>query len=137
MHAITPSGAAFPIGELSRLTGVNIETIRYYERITMLPAPPRTEGGRRVYGPVQVRRLKFIRRSRELGFTLDEIRNLLGVAEGSHACAKVKAAAVAHLKDVRLKIADLRQMERTLANTADLCEGGDTTHCPILDVLSG
>lgn len=138
MHAITPSGTgAFPIGVLSRLTGVNIETIRYYERITLLAAPPRTEGGRRVYGPVQVQTLKFIRRSRELGFTLDEIRNLLSLAEGSHACGEVKAAAVAHLKGVRRKIADLRRMERTLARTADLCEGGDATHCPILDVLSG
>ena len=138
MDAITPSGAGnFLIGELSRLTGVHIETIRYYERITMLPAPPRTEGGRRVYGPVQVQTLKFIRRSRELGFTLDEIRNLLGMAEGGHACGEVKAAAVAHLKDIRRKIADLRRMERTLAKTADLCEGGDATHCPILEVLSG
>ena len=137
MDAITSSGAGnFPIGELSRLTGVHIETIRYYERITMLPAPPRTEGGRRVYGPVHVRTLKFIRRSRELGFTLDGIRNLLGVAEGSHACGEVQAAAVAHLKDIRRKIADLRRMERTLAKTADMCEGGGATHCPILEVLS-
>lgn len=138
MDPITPSGAGtFPIGELSRLTGVNIETIRYYERITMLSAPPRTGAGRRVYGPVQVKRLKFIRRGRELGFTLDEIRNLLGLAEGSHACGEVKVAAIAHLKDIRRKIADLRRMERTLARTADLCEGGGATHCPILEVLSG
>lgn len=137
MDAITPLEAGiFPIGKLSRLAGVNIETIRYYERIMILPAPPRTDGGRRVYGPNQVKRLKFIRRSRELGFTLDEIRNLLELAEGSHACAEVKAAAVAHLRDIRRKIADLRRMERIVANTADLCQGGDTTHCPILEVLS-
>jgi MerR family mercuric resistance operon transcriptional regulator len=98
MAAITSLGAStIPIGELSRLTGVNIETIVYYERITMLPAPPRTEGGRRVYGQIQVQTLKFIRRSRKLGFTLDEIRNLLGLAEGDYACGEVKAAAVAHL----------------------------------------
>lgn len=136
MDAITPPGAkAFTIGELSRLTGVNIETVRYYEKIKLLPAPPRTEGGRRVYGPGQVQRLKFIRRSRELGFTLDEIRNLLGLVEGGHACGEVQAAALAHLKTIRRKIADLRRMERTLADTAARCEGG-TANCPIIEVLS-
>jgi MerR family mercuric resistance operon transcriptional regulator len=67
------------IGEISRRTGVHIETIRYYEKVKMLPPPPRTEGGRRVYGSSQMRTLTFIRRARELGFTLDEIRNLLGL----------------------------------------------------------
>lgn len=137
MDAITPPRAAtFTIGELSRLTGVNIETVRYYERIKMLPAPPRTEGGRRVYGQGQVQRLKFIRRSRELGFTLDEIRNLLELVEGGHACGEVQEAALAHLKTIRLKIADLRRMERTLADTAALCEGGTAPNCPIIEVLS-
>lgn len=136
MDAIThPRSDTFPIGELSRLTGVNIETIRYYERIGMLPAPPRTEGGRRVYGPVQVQTLTFIRRSRELGFSLDEIRNLLGLVEGGYSCGEVKAAALSHLNDIRRKIADLRRMERTLAKTVTLCEGGDTPHCPIVDSL--
>jgi MerR family mercuric resistance operon transcriptional regulator len=78
VRAITDSRAEhFPIGELSRLTGVNIETIRYYERIKMLPAPPRTTSGRRVYGPSDLRVVAFIRRSRELGFSLGEIRTLL------------------------------------------------------------
>lgn len=137
MDAITPPRAAtFTIGKLSRLTGVNIETVRYYERIKMLPAPPRTEGGRRIYGPGQVQRLKFIRRSRELGFTLDEIRNLLGLVEGGHACGEVQDAALAHLKTIRLKIADLQRMERTLADTAARCEGGTAPDCPIIEVLS-
>src|SRR5262245_52095962 len=73
--------AALSIGELSRRTGVNIETIRYYERIKMLPAPPRTASGRRVYGPAEIGSLAFIRRSRELGFTLDEIRALLTLSD--------------------------------------------------------
>jgi DNA-binding transcriptional MerR regulator len=78
VRAIADSRAEhFPIGELSRLTGVNIETIRYYERIKMLPAPPRTTSGRRVYGPSDLRVVAFIRRSRELGFSLGEIRALL------------------------------------------------------------
>jgi MerR family mercuric resistance operon transcriptional regulator len=71
------SAAPLPIGELSRRTGVNIETIRYYERIKMLPSPPRTASGRRVYGLVETQTLAFIRRSRELGFTLDEIWRIL------------------------------------------------------------
>jgi MerR family mercuric resistance operon transcriptional regulator len=137
MDAITlPRATTFTIGELSRLTGVNIETVRYYERIKMLPAPPRTEGGRRAYGPGQVQRLKFIRRSRKLGFTLDEIRNLLGLVEGGCACGEVQDAALAHLKTIRLKIADLRRMERTLADTAARCEGGMAPDCPIIEVLS-
>lgn len=127
----------FSIGRLSERTGVNIETIRYYEKIGLLPPPPRTEGGHRLYPERHLRRLVFIRRSRELGFTLDEIRNLLGLVEGGHACGDVKNAALAHLRNIREKIADLRRMERTLADTAALCEGGSAPDCPIVDVLSG
>ncbi len=84
MRSIVPqSPTALPIGELSRRSGVNIETIRYYERINVLPAPPRTANGRRVYGPAETRTLAFIRRSRELGFTLDEIRTLLALSAGN------------------------------------------------------
>lgn len=137
MDAITPSRAtSFTSGELSRLANVNIETIRYYERIGMLAAPPRTGGGRRVYGLAEVQTLTFIRRSRELGFSLDEIGNLIGLAEGGHACGEVKEAALSHLGSIRSKIADLRRMEQTLAETAALCEGGDAPRCPILDALS-
>src|SRR5262245_48749462 len=86
-----------PIGELSRRTGVNIETIRYYEKIKMLPAPGRTAGGHRVYGPQQARILAFIRRGRELGFTLDEIRALLDLAgPGRASCAEVRVIAKRH-----------------------------------------
>jgi DNA-binding transcriptional MerR regulator len=91
-----------PIGELSRLCGVHIETIRYYEKIGMLPAPPRTESARRVYGPKETRILVFIRRGRELGFTLDQIRALLtlgGPAKAS--CAESRAVdAVCRLSNI-------------------------------------
>ncbi|ORE97018.1 helix-turn-helix domain-containing protein [Aurantimonas sp. 22II-16-19i] len=127
----------FSIGRLSERTGVNIETIRYYEKVGLLPPPPRTEGGHRLYLEGHLRRLVFIRRSRELGFTLDEIRNLLGLVEGGHACGKVQNAALAHLKNIREKIADLRRMERMLAETATRCEGGTAPECAIIDVLSG
>jgi MerR family mercuric resistance operon transcriptional regulator len=88
MGAITTARADdLTIGKLSRLTGVNIETIRYYEKIKVLPAPSRTENGRRAYGPIETRILAFIRRSRELGFSLDEVRALLrlGGPEKPHA----------------------------------------------------
>lgn len=137
MDAITPLRAeTIPIGELSRLTGVNIETIRYYERIGMMPAPPRTEGGRRVYEPVQVQALTFIKRGRELGFTLDEIRALLALGGSAHACCgDVREIAAKHLSDIRAKIADLRKLEGLLAQTIDRCEGGTAPECPVLDIL--
>jgi MerR family mercuric resistance operon transcriptional regulator len=126
----------FGIGELSCRSGVNIETIRYYEKIGLLPTPPRTEGGHRVYPDSHFRRLVFIRRSRKLGFTLNEIRNLLSLVDGGCTCGEVQEAALAHLKDIRRKIADLRRMERTLAEMAASCEGGAAPACPIVDVLS-
>ena len=97
---------------------------------------PRVEGRHRIYADAQLKRLIFIRRNRELGFTLDEIRNLLGMVEGGCACGEVQKAALAHLKTIRRKIADLRRMERTLADTAARCEGGTAPECPIIDVLS-
>ena len=98
-----------PVGELSRLTDVNIETIRYYEKIKMLPAPARTKGGHRVYGPKETRILVFIRRGRELGFTLDQIRTLLNLAApGKASCREVRAIAARHLEDVRAKMRTLK-----------------------------
>lgn len=126
----------FSIGELSRRSGVNIETIRYYEKIQLLPPPPRTEGGHRLYPDDQLKRLTFIRRSRELGFSLDEICNLLGLIEGSYTCGEVQQAAVTHLNSIRGRIADLRRMERTLTKTVATCKGGSVPDCPIIDALS-
>src|SRR5712671_7364094 len=106
MRQITTSRAekleGIPIGELSRLTGVNIETIRYYEKIKMLQAPPRTEGGHRIYGPTETRVLAFIRRARELGFSLDEIRALLDLGGPEKAsCREVREIAAHHLEGIR------------------------------------
>src|SRR5258707_2860068 len=117
MRAITSSRAQnLPIGELSKRIGVNIETIRYYERIKMLPAPPRTTSGRRIYGAPDLRILAFIRRSRELGFSLNEIRALLRLgATGQASCSEVKEIAAHHLHDIRAKISDLAKLERLLA----------------------
>ena len=132
------SSVALSIGELSRRSGVNIETIRYYERIKMLPAPPRTASGRRVYGSAETRSLAFIRRSRELGFTLDEIRALLALSteNGKAACGEVRELAAGHLGDVRAKIADLKAMERVLAAAVRSCDAGEVPGCPLIDTLS-
>lgn len=128
---------SFPIGKLSAETGVNIETIRYYERIGIMPVPPRTQGGQRVYREEHLKRLTFIRRSRELGFSLDEIRALLGLA-GGHAltCTEVSHMAQAHIADIRQKVKDLRKLERVLTELAARCHGRRVPECPILDALS-
>jgi MerR family mercuric resistance operon transcriptional regulator len=128
----------FPIGALSAATGVNIETIRYYEKIGLMPAPPRTQGGQRVYGGNHLKRLTFIRRSRELGFSLDEIRALLGLA-GGHAltCAEVSGMAHAHIAGIRQKVKDLKKLERVLTDLAARCHGRQVPDCPILDALAG
>lgn len=124
------------IGELSRLTGVNIETIRYYEKIKMLRPPPRTEGGRRVYGATETRMVAFIRRGRELGFGLDDIRALLALgAPGRASCADVRDIAARHLDDIRSKIADLRKLEKLLAKTIARCSGSRVPDCPVLEIL--
>ena len=124
------------IGELSRHSGVNIETIRYYERVEMLVPPPRTAGGHRVYGTTDLRILVFIRRSRELGFSLDEIRALLRLGgPGQASCREVREIAVSHLEDIRLKLSDLRKLERLLSRTVARCSGEMAPDCPILDIL--
>jgi MerR family mercuric resistance operon transcriptional regulator len=138
MRPITSSGTAvaISIGELSKLSGVNIETIRYYERIKMLSPPLRTANGRRVYGPAERRTLAFIRRSRELGFTLEEIRALLALGGPERApCADVHKIAGAHLANVRKKLSDLVKLEAILAETVAQCSDGATPDCPVLDIL--
>ena len=129
------AGAAIPIGELSRRTGCNIETIRYYERIRLLPSPPR-RGRYRSYGAEDVGRLAFVRRARELGFTLDAVRTLLGLAAGGQsACGEVRALAASHLEDVRGRLADLQRMERVLAGSVRACAAGQAPGCPLIQAL--
>src|SRR5262249_53901598 len=125
-----------PIGELSRLSRVNIETIRYYERIKMLPAPQRAASGGRLYGVTELRILAFVRRSRELGFSLNEIRALLRLgAAGMASCREVKVIATHHLEDIRAKLSDLKKLERLLAKTVARCSGKKVPNCPVLDIL--
>jgi MerR family mercuric resistance operon transcriptional regulator len=131
------TAAHLAIGALSRRTGCHIETIRYYERVRLLPVPARSAGGYRLYGAGHLKRLTFIRRGRALGFSIDEIRTLLMLAdERKRPCAEVRRVAAAHLKDVQAKIADLRAMERVLRETVARCADGKGADCPLIETLS-
>jgi len=124
------------IGEASRRTGVTIETIRYYERIGVIANPARTQAGHRAYTLDQVKRLAFVKRSRELGFSLAEVRALLALVDaGGATCAEVHHMTTEHLDTVRHKIAGLRTMERVLKDMAAQCSQGDVPECPIIDAL--
>jgi MerR family mercuric resistance operon transcriptional regulator len=121
---------------LARATGCNLETIRYYEKIGIMPDPPRNTKGYRSYDDAHVRRLKFVMRSRDLGFTLEEVRGLLGlVDEQSRTCAEVQVIAEDHLTDVRAKIADLKRIEGVLSDTVARCTGDAAPECAVIDAL--
>lgn len=124
------------IGTLSARTGVHIETIRYYERVGVLPRPPRSAGGFRRYGSEDVKRLGFIRRLRELGFSLDSVEALLDLAQTRRsACGAVHDIAARHLETVQEKIRDLRRMERVLKDMVASCERGVVPECPMIETL--
>jgi MerR family mercuric resistance operon transcriptional regulator len=122
---------------LAKASGVHLETVRYYERIGLMPKPARAANGYRAYGPEHVRRLSFIRRAREIGFSVAQIKELLGLAEpGRASCAEVQNLAAAHLAEVRAKIADLRKLETILASALERCLSGTPPACPVLDLLA-
>lgn len=128
--------AACSIGEASARTGCHVETIRYYERIGLLPAPARTEGGHRVYRSDDLKRIGFIARSRSLGFALREVSDFLKLIDaGDYTCAEVKAKTLDQIASVKRKIADLEHMQDALEQLARTCEGGKTSDCPIVDTL--
>ncbi len=136
--AVGAVGPLIPIGALATRTRCNIETIRFYEKIGVLPKPARTEGGHRAYGSAHVERLTFVRRARELGFTLDEVRALLRLADARDVpCAEVKDVAVAHLAEVKTKIADLHAMQKALTALIAQCNAGDQSGCPLIETLLG
>lgn len=128
--------ARLGIGALSKQTGCNIETIPYYEREGLMPDPPRTEGGHRLYEEEHVKRLTFIRRSRELGFTLEEVRGLLRLVDGAHyTCAEVRTLTLEHLEAIRRKTADLKTLGKVLKEMAARCTGDEVPECPVIDAL--
>lgn len=134
---VTGESGPLKRAELASRSGCNIETIRYYEKVGMLPDPPRSVAGYRLYGDQHVARLRFILRARELGFSLEDIRGLLDLVDGgTQTCAEVKARTERHLDDVRSRIADLRRIERVLAQTAQQCSGDMVPECPVLEALA-
>ena len=124
-------------GELARRCGVNFETVRYYEARGLIPKPARTASNYRVYDQEAVRRVHFVKRAQDLGFTLEEIRELLSLRAAPRArCAEVYARAEAKLADIDAKLRSLRSMRRALAKLMDECKGGTgTSDCPILETL--
>ncbi len=126
----------FPIGTLAQRSGAHVETIRYYERIGLLRRPQRSSAGRRVYGASDLRMLTFIRRARDLGFKLEDMRTILelGGPDGAK-CHDVREIAARHLADVRNKLEDLRKLEEMLAASVAACSGSSTTRCAVIDML--
>ena len=127
----------YAIGQLAKAGGCKVQTIRYYEEIGLLPAPPRSAGGQRVYGRSHMDRLVFVRHARQLGFPLDAIRELLAVTDDPHQpCAAIDAIAKAHLTEVDSRIARLGALREELARMIDQCRGGQVENCRIIEALA-
>lgn len=126
----------FTIGDIGKATGTKVETVRYYERIGLLPQPARSGGNYRTYGQREVERLSFIRRARALGFSLDQVRALLALSDdGTRDCATVDQMAREHLRAVEAKIADLKALQRELTALLKSCSGGSVAECRIIEAL--
>ncbi|THD35069.1 MAG: MerR family transcriptional regulator [Sphingomonas sp.] len=125
------------IGELARATATRVETVRYYEQIGLLGAPARTSSNYRAYGPEHLARLSFIRRARDLGFTLDAVRELMALSDDkSQSCQAIDDIAGAHLAEVDRKIADLESMRSELAKVLSGCRQGTVAECKIIETLA-
>lgn len=124
------------ISDAAAASGCHLETIRYYERIGLLPPPGRSASGYRLYTPADVDRVRFITRGRDLGFSLDEIRSLLQLAEDPRlSCADVDGLARRHLADIQVRLHELRRMAKELERTIGACVGGERGRCAILSTL--
>ena len=124
------------IGTLSSETGVKVPTIRYYEQQKLIPDPARSDGNHRLYSEDHVKRLKFIKRSRELGFNLNEVKQLLGLNDGAQPnCEQVNSITKAHLLDVDSKIRDLQKIAEHLSALSQRCTEGSSTKCPIIELM--
>lgn len=133
---MTDLRSTYSRGQLAKSTGVKGETIRYYEKCGLLNEPERSGGGHRIYTDDHAARLKFIRRCRELGFSISEIDGLLGLADSQgKTCEQVRRTTASHLDDVQDKIKDLRKMERTLKGLISQCKANTSPDCPVIDVL--
>jgi len=127
----------YSIGQLSALTGCKVTTIRYYEQIELLPAATRSPGNQRRYNHQHLHRLHFIRHSRELGFSLEEVRQLIHLQHcSSHSPHEAHQIATIHLTDVQSKIKRLRALEIELNEMIKQCDHGNSSHCNVLDALN-
>lgn len=126
------------IGDLAKGTGTKVVTVRYYEQIGLLPVPSRTAGNYRTYSNEHMHRLRFIRRCRDLGFTLDQIRDLLRLSsQKSEECAEVDRITALHLAEVEQKISDLKRLAKELRRLNSCCKGNLTiADCRIIEALS-
>ncbi|MCB1747185.1 MAG: helix-turn-helix domain-containing protein [Gammaproteobacteria bacterium] len=125
-------------GDLAKRTGCNAETIRYYEKIGVMPEPLRSAGGYRQYDETHEQRLRFVMRGRELGFAIDDLKSLLDLVDrNAVSCGEVEKLAKLHLRSVREKIRDLKRMEKVLGQTVSACSGKDVPECPLIDTLYG
>ncbi|SFR97234.1 MerR family transcriptional regulator [Sphingomonas jatrophae] len=125
------------IGDLAKATATKVETIRYYERIGLLPRPARTTGNYRSYGEPELARLSFIRRARDLGFSLDQVRALLSLSDDrGQDCAAIDQIAGEHLRAVDQKLADLVALRRELKAVIDSCDGGTVAECRMIEALA-
>ena len=130
------AGSRLTIGKLATRAGVNLETVRYYERIGIMPAPDRTTGGHRDYTGAHVQKLAFIRRARELGFSIEDIRALIELAEPSpRSCGEVRVIAENHLAVVDAKISDLVRLQLVLREAVNRCAQGAAPLCPVIEIL--
>lgn len=128
---------ALTIGTLAKATETKVETIRYYERIGLLPAPDRSVANYRLYSHAHLDRLSFIRRARHLGFSIEQIRDLLGLSDQrERSCDAVDAITREHLADVDRKIADLQALRRELDSIISQCGCGTIAECRIIEALS-
>jgi MerR family copper efflux transcriptional regulator len=126
------------IGEAARASGVSAKMLRYYERIGLIPQPVRTEGGYRTYGPGEVETLRFIRRARDLGLSMDRIRQLVELWHGRRPSREVKRIASAHVAELQQRIAEMTAMCTTLSGLIEDCQGDQAPDCPILrDLAAG
>ena len=126
------------IGDLARQTGTKVNTVRFYEDIGLLPRAARTASGRRTYVASDVRRLAFVRQGRRLGFSVEEIRSLLALAdEPERDCAEAAAIARQHLRDIEMRIARLETLRDALADVAVSCEGGRAADCRVIEAIAG
>ena len=125
------------IGDLARLTGTKVNTIRFYEDIGLLPRAIRTASGRRIYVGSDVRRLAFIRHGRALGFSTAEMRSLLALAdEPDKDCSEAAVIARRHLADIELRITRLETLRKALADVAESCEGGRAAECRVIEAIA-